>query len=750
MPGNFSDDSSDANELLFIDEDEIAPAAPSGGPAWRVLIVDDDEDVHVATELALRRVAILGRPMQFLHAYSAAEARRVLLDEADIAVILLDVVMESEHAGLELVHFVRNEAGLKQTRIVLRTGQPGYAPEIDAIRDYDINDFKTKAELTRPKLYATLTVAIRSYSQLRELEQHRLGLDAILRASNELMEEQKLPGFADGVINKLSALLNLPSDGLVYAQPLGDAAQSAAQGTVLAAAGSLAATLGKRLSDLPDDAGLVETLLASLRSQTNSFAPRSATLYLGGGTERQMVAHLRTPAPVPEIDQQLLEVFCTNISARLDNIELVDKLHDYAYIDQLLGLPNRIAFIEALDRALAQQPRPAHVVAIIGIDHFGDINLALGPDFGDQLLVAVGRRLGDSFGANAMVARVSGDTFGILGPDGDIHPEAIGELFSSPIQVGGGDVSVSVSTGLGRFSEVEGCGNGAFMEASIAAKQAKSGSRASSVYYSREMETQTRQRVSLHQKLRTAFDQKRLALHYQPQLSLETGMVIGCEALLRWQEQGQFIPPNEFIPLAESSGLIIQIGLWVLRSACAEQVRLERAGHGNVRMAVNVSMAQLRHTEFLDWLDAAIADTGIRPSQLELEITESMAMIDPAALVDLLQKIDARGVTVAIDDFGTGFSSLSYLQMFRVHRLKIDQSFVRNLNNQPGQQNSIAELIVQLGHKFGMSVIAEGVEYPEQADFLRSLGCDEVQGFHFARPMDAQALDAWLIGKAER
>lgn len=745
MPGNSPDNSSDSNDLLFIDEDEITLDAPSSAAAWRVLIVDDDEDVHVATDLALRRVAILGRSLHFLHAYSAAEARKVLLAESDIAVVLLDVVMESEHAGLELVHFVRHDAGLKETRIVLRTGQPGYAPEIDAIRDYDINDFKTKAELTRPKLYATLTVAIRCYAQLRELDQHRQGLATIIHASNALLAQQKLPDFAEGVIGKLCALLNAPSNGLIYLQPPPSDEFNMAQGKVLMAAGSFAPLLGKHLDELASDTGLAAALETCLRSGKASYTPYSATLYLGGNTQH-LVAHLQTPMPLRELQQQLLDVFCTNIGARFDNLELVERLHDYAYIDQLLGLPNRIAFIEALDKALAQQPRPAHVVAIIGIDHFGDINLALGPDFGDQLLMAVGRRLGDSFGASAMVARVSGDTFGILGPDGVIYPEAIGEVFNAPIQVGKDDVSVSVSTGLGRFSEVEGCGNGAFMEASIAAKQAKSGSRASSVYYSREMEAQTRQRVSLHQKLRAAFDQKRLSLHYQPQLNLANGEVIGCEALLRWQEQGQYIPPNEFIPLAESSGLIIQIGLWVLRSACAEQVRLMRGGHGDLRMAVNVSMAQLRHAEFLNWLDMAIADSGIRPSQLELEITESMAMLDPAALVGLLQEIDARGVTVAIDDFGTGFSSLSYLQMFRVHRLKIDQSFVRNLRSDAGQQNSIAELIVQLGHKFGMSVIAEGVEYPEQAAFLRDLGCDEVQGFHFGKPMDAQNLAAWLAG----
>lgn len=742
MPGSFSDDS---DHLQFIEEDDADAPVGSEQHVWRVLIVDDDADVHETTELALQRIAILGRPIQFLHAYSAAQARQILSSEPDIAVILLDVVMEQQDAGLQLVHYVRFDAGLKETRIVLRTGQPGYAPEIDAIRDYDINDYKTKAELTRPKLYSTLTVAIRSYSQLRALNSHRQGLDAIIRASNELLAAQGLPSFATGVLTLLCRLLKLSADGLVCARSPGDVSGDAANHIVIAALGRFAGALGRPLSELGDAASTI-ALARCLGEQRNQFTPQGIALYFGGRAGRQVAAYMDAPAALDEIDRQLLEVFGANLAARLDNIELFSQLHDYAYFDPLLRLPNRIAFIAALDAALAEQPRTDQVAAILSIDHFGDINIALGHRFGDQLLAAVGARLSGAFGPQAMVARVSGDTFGVLASGAQLHPEAIAELFSTPIRVADNEVSVTVSTGLVRFAEVDGSGNEAYMEASIAAKQAKSDSRSSCVYYSRAMETQTRQRVTLHQKLRAAFDQKRLTLHYQPQLSLETGKVIGCEALLRWREEGQYIPPNQFVPLAESSGLIIPIGLWVLRTACQEQVRLQQAGHADFRMAVNVSMAQLRHSKFLESLDQVVAESGIAPAQLELEITESMAMLDPSALVGLLHEIDARGITVAIDDFGTGFSSLSYLQQYRVHRLKIDQSFVHSLQDAKAGENSIAELVVQLGRKLNLSVIAEGVEYPEQAELLRRMGCHEAQGYHFARPMDADSLLNWLAG----
>jgi diguanylate cyclase (GGDEF)-like protein len=738
MPASFV---ADSDQLQFIEE-ESAPEEALPAETWRVLIVDDDKDVHAATELALRHVPILGRRLEFLHAYSAKEAQKLLRHEADIAVVLLDVVMEQHDAGLKLVHFIRHEAGLSETRIVLRTGQPGYAPEIEAIRDYDINDYWIKAELTRSKLYTTLTVAIRSYFQLRALESNRLGMEAIVRAGNELMGEQRLPQFAAKALGLLCRFAGAGSVGFVCAVRMPNE-QEPALLTMLAASGRFAIVSGEPLTTAEDEPIRV-MLAAALRDQCHVFSEQGCVLYLGSQSEHQVAVYLERAGALGDTERQLLEVLSSNLSARLDNLDLFSRLHDFAFRDPLLGLPNRRAFIAALDEALVQKPRRDAVVAILGIDHFGDINVALGPRFGDELLGAVAQRLARVFGPDTLVARVSGDTFGLIGPDALIQPDSISELFSTPIRVGSNDVNVTVSTGLLRFSEAAGTGNEAFMEAAMAAKQAKSGSRSGCVYYARAMEAHTRQRVTLHQKLHAAFDQNRLMLHYQPQVELASGRPVGYEALLRWKEDDQFIPPSQFIPLVESSGLIIPLGLWVLRRACSEQVRLAAAGYPELRMAVNVSMAQLRHPLFLEWLDEAVADTGIVADKLELEITESMAMLEPQTLVRLLQEIDARGIKVAIDDFGTGFSSLSYLQQFRVHRLKIDQSFVARLSGGRDGDSSIAELIVQLGHKLGLQLIAEGVEKAEQANSLLALGCHEAQGYYYARPMDIEALQAWL------
>jgi EAL domain-containing protein (putative c-di-GMP-specific phosphodiesterase class I) len=281
-------------------------------------------------------------------------------------------------------------------------------------------------------------------------------------------------------------------------------------------------------------------------------------------------------------------------------------------------------------------------------------------------------------------------------------------------------------------------------DANIALKRAKLEHRGHYCYYTRSMGGEMRARVRLMQDLRQALGGGSLYLLFQPQINLDDGKAVGAEALLRWRtESGQLVPPDQFIPLAEDSGLIVAIGDWVLRGACQQLVALKHAGFGQFRMAVNVSVVQFRHPDFIGMLERVIAETGVDPANVELEITESVAMLDPERIVALLNRIKEFGFTVAIDDFGTGFSSLAYLQRLPVDRLKIDRGFVGRIAFE-GEGKNIAEMIIDLGRNLGMGVIAEGVEDAAQADYLRTRGCHEAQGFLYARPLDATALLDWL------
>ncbi|MGZ5817866.1 MAG: bifunctional diguanylate cyclase/phosphodiesterase [Burkholderiaceae bacterium] len=732
------------DDLVFMDEaaspDGVAER-PTTPAAWRVLIIDDDADVHTATTFALHNLEMQHRPLTFLHAYSAAEARQLLKQESDIAVILLDVVMEQEDAGLKLVRYIREDCGMTEVRIILRTGQPGYAPEMDAIRDYDINDYKTKSELTRIKLFTTVTAAIRSYEQIRAINASRRGLDLIVQASTELMGLQGLQNFANGVITQIAHLLHTKPDGLLCVQ--GDADDKNDALFIVAGAGQYATLANKPLAKIRD-AHVIQTIQRAAAEHRNIYGPTFAALYFTGNTGRKFTAYLHTNTAIDEVDQGLLEVFCSNISVGLDNVMLVTRLHNFAFYDPLCKLPNRTKLVEILNETLALPDKDKSILALVDIDHFAETNDALGHGFGDLLLLAVAARLQDRLGDQLRLGRVGGDAFSLLGPESQINPQIIQDLFSTPFSIDGEALQLSATVGLLRLGDYQGTGAEALKDADIALKRAKLQQRSGHFYFSSSMGIDSRERVRMMHALRNSFEDKQLFVAYQPQIDLATKQPIGTEALLRWKTaDGNFIAPDKFIPLAEYSGLIIDLGEWVMRTACHELVRLRENGFNNIMMAINVSLVQFRHPRFLEMLQSALRDTKAPAKFIELEITESMAMEDPNFLIKTLEQIHATGITIAIDDFGTGFSSLSYLQQLKVDRIKIDRAFVSEITNS-SRGSSIAEMIIQLGRNLDLPVIAEGVENERQSEILTSLGCPFAQGFLFARPMTSDLLLSWL------
>lgn len=733
---------------LFEFIDATPPGEASDATAlrdpWRILVVDDDVDVHESTAYGLRGLDIEGRRLHLIHAYSAAQALEILRREPDVAVILLDVVMETESAGLATVSAIRNELGMGNARIVLRTGQPGQAPEIETIRRYDINDYKTKSELTRTKLYTTLTTAIRSFDQLRRLDASRRGLEQIVAASNQFIAQDGLHSFAAGVITQIAGLVGIEPEGLVCASAgPGSQPDALLDYRVIAAAGRLAHLIQGRLADIADP-HIVSSLTRCLRDRGNLLADRSMTLFFPGRDGHDFAAFVYANAPLRDVDMHLLEVFCTNISLCAANIDLVTRLRDFAFVDRLLGLPNRTAFIEHLDQAVTTGSSAGQVVALMDVDQFAETNDMFGHAYGDLLLAAIADRLRAACTDNCMLARVAGDTFALVGNETQVKPETLRHLFDKAFDVAGVQRPVSVCMGFVRCNSSAGGGLELIKNASLALKRAKEAGLGRSEYYSTEVGVVMRERTRLLHSLQQAFDAEHLFVMYQPQVSLATGTPTGVEALLRWRlDDGRFVAPDQFIPVAEQSGLIVAIGAWVLRTALHAWLSLRAAGAPDLRMAVNVSSLQFAQKDFLAVVDTALQDTGAPPQCLELEITESVAVMGMERVADVLRQIKARGIAVAIDDFGTGFSSLSYLDRLPADRLKIDRAFVSSLDS--GQSGArIAEMIVPLGHQLGMKVIAEGVESDGQARILRDMGCDEAQGYLFARPMLLADLLPWL------
>jgi len=729
--------SNDDVGLLLPEADGALVSSPAD--EWKVLIVDADDAVHLAIISALANIPILGRPLHFLHAYSASQTIECLSNEHDVAALMLDVHTEQMDAGLNLIRTIRGDLGLHDLRIILRTGLTSPPPEIEAIRDCDINDYHLQPELSQSSLYATLTAVIRAYTQLRTLDAGRRGLDMIIKASGRLMAHPSLQEFSGSIISEISILLGLELEGLVCTRHNDTPTEPI---KIIAATGRYTQFSGQPLDSI-GSVSKVELLTRALDERRNVFTTDSSALFFSGKSGNELLVFIRTGFPLNEISRQLLEVFCTNIAINLDNMALFDQLHDQAYNDQLLHIPNRLDFMRTVGEALAAD-RQSKTIAIVDIDHFSHLNDALGHRYGDTLLKAVAHRMSDSLVPGTVISRLAADTFGILGDHENVTPEILLALFRKPYIIENAEQSLSATIGLAHLSEVDGNGSDAVKSATIALNLAKNNSRGEGLFFTRNMEFESRARLRLLRELRSAFDRERLFVVYQPQFCLKTRRVTGVEALLRWRtDEGNFIPPDQFIPLAESSGLIVGLGKWVLRTACHDLQRLVNEGFKEVRMAVNVSVMQFRHPGFIDTVNDALTESRIDPGLLELELTESVAMLDANFMLATLNQLKSRGIAIAIDDFGTGFSSLSYLERLNVDRLKIDQSFI----NQMTQTNSslrIVETVIQLGHSLKLQVIAEGVEQKSQADLLETIGCHEAQGYLFARPMTFADLRGFL------
>jgi diguanylate cyclase (GGDEF)-like protein len=732
------------DELIFLEEEEHSDQVAQTYGCWNVLIVDDDEEIHTVTRLALSDLILNEKKLCFFHAYSGAQALEMIAEKASsLAIILLDVVMETDDAGLMVAKKMREELKIIEPRIILRTGQPGYAPEESVIKEYDINDYKTKTELTRSKLVTAIIASLRSYQQILTINQGREGLKKIISSAANLLEEHSVEGFCEGVVTQISSLLGLNAGGVVCARA-GSVLDKDDDGVyVLGAAGEFAQYINEKLENLHDDK-IVSYVNQALQQKKHVFKHDCSVLYMNSSGYEAAV-YLNVADAINEDHRQLIEVFLSSISVGYENVNLFHQLRNAAFKDWLTKLPNRTEFVNMLDALSRTTGEKSNIVAsLIDISHFSDVNDGLGQEAGNSLLLAVAERITTMLGSQVQIARIGADVFGMIGPDKLVNEDHINELFISPFKAGDHTLPVKVTLGLCKVGGDKVSGINLLKQTNIALNHAKKHHGKNFEYYAPEMEEETTWRLGMIRQLRLDFAERRLQLWYQPQVDLVSERVVGMEALLRWPSRdGGFISPVVFVPLAEYSGLIIEIGEWVLQESCRQLRALNELGYADLRMAVNISMPQFRDPLFVGMVKDAVLQEQLKPEFIELEITESVVMDEPQIVVDALKELKAFGVKIAIDDFGTGFSSMSYLQQLPLDRLKVDRSFVNEVL--PGQSAFIAETIVTLGNKLGLQTIAEGVERREQASYMLKLGCDEAQGYLYAKPMPYDDLVQFLI-----
>lgn len=431
-----------------------------------------------------------------------------------------------------------------------------------------------------------------------------------------------------------------------------------------------------------------------------------------------------------------------------------EEIRHRAYHDNLTGLPNRMLFKDHLELALAQARRSRTPLAILflDLDRFKNINDTLGHAAGDLLLKEVATRLEQRCRGADTVARLGGDEFIMLAQslrvaeDAAKVAEGVLDVLRPTVDVNGHELGITTSIGISVFPGDGDDVDTLIKHADVAMYRAKDKGRNHYQIYQPEMNARAMELLLIEQNLRQAIEREEFVVHYQPKVDAVTGAILSTEALVRWQRDGSMVPPGDFISTAENTGQIVEIGEWVLRTACLQARRWQRDGHPSLGLAVNLSPLQLHRRNFLDMVRQVLDETAFDPTLLELELTENALMNDTEAAIATLKRLREMGIRIALDDFGTGHSSLAKLKGLPITIVKVDRGFVRDCTDP--RDGAIVRAIVDMAHSLDLRVVAEGVETPEQAKVMRYYGCEELQGYYFSRPVEAEALAHLLSARA--
>lgn len=428
------------------------------------------------------------------------------------------------------------------------------------------------------------------------------------------------------------------------------------------------------------------------------------------------------------------------------------KIKELAYRDSLTDLPNRRLFLDRLEMAISRASHYHREMGLLflDLDHFKLINDSMGHKIGDLLLQQVGSRLKKCAQPGDTVARFGGDEFVmILSEIDDSHmissrAEQILEIMKHPFNLADQEIFASFSIGASTYPMGGMDGSNLMTSADAAMYRAKQMGRNCYVVFSKEMQELAKQQLTLHTELRRAVENEEFVVYYQPKHHPLTSRLMGMEALVRWQHPTQgLLQPGVFIPAAEETGMIIPLGLWVLKTACLQTRKWYDSGYKDIHVSVNLSLIQLQQPDLINQITKILEDTGMDPTWLELEITESVAMDHLEIVLELLNKLRIIGISLALDDFGTGYSSLNYLNKLPMDKLKIDRTFMQHVPEDP-KESDLVKFMINMAHNLGMKVVAEGVERPDQIAFLEQNGCDEIQGYIFNKPLPASQFDALL------
>jgi diguanylate cyclase len=743
--------------------DASAPAASNdvhGGPAVDhpsiLLVFAHDEYFHLFVRRALDGVDEGLTRIRLLHAYTEQETRVLAAANQHITTLLLSVSQANADHVLDLLHHVRHELRLRSLRIIMR-----FSEDVDPQRftGFDIAVSRPSRDWNANHLAGAVSCSIIDYWRAVRADmpvqdaRHPLQNAPASREANEIgiCPWAEKEGAAE-LLRLLGVLTGTSPDGMVVVR---NKRAPASALSLLSAAGRYAdptdVFLPSRIDPL---AGSI--IAAAIEQKDHLYTRDMAALYLAGDEGTAYVALLYTSKHLDLATRQLLGNVCANIGIGLKNAVVVAKLQQFAFVDLPTGLANRIRLTTTLDELLCTDAKRGKALTLIEVEYVSKpayIAQSLEDDFGELVIQAIAGRLAEATAGCMLLARRGMIQFAILGPASHTDPVKIQRVFEPPFDVAGKNVHIRATLGLLDLTSYGGTATNAVQDASTALHGARATQRSGHLYYSDSTTEEVRSNITLLHGLRNALERRELSVAYQPQIDLSTNEVTGVEALMRWTTRdGMAIPPSQFIPVADHSGLIIRLGEWMMRKACMKLTELHRDGFDTVSMAINISYAQLRHPQFLDTFTAVLEQTGVSPAFVELEITDAMVMNNSTTWRQSLEYLRRLGVRISLDDFGAKPTSLNgwrtrgqigELGHIGIDKLKIDRAFVKQMT-ESAHGGNIAEQVVQLGKRHNLQVTAEGIDDPRQVDMLTQLGCGAGQGYLFAKPMTPDQLHPWL------
>lgn len=712
---------------------------------WNILIVDDEKVVHEATRLAISHEMIFGSPIVLHHVYSAAEAMEKIRSNIEFSVAFIDVVMEEADSGLQLVKKIRAE-GLSELRIVLRTGQPGYAPELSVLTDFDINDYRTKNELTKNKLLSVLLSSIRSYSQMQSLKKARSGLELIVEASSDLLQEKNLEIFGSGVLTQISAILGIKVSGFLSLSSVSSPALNKFEDfNIMCGVGKYSDTNSTMISD-DENSTISRVFLESKNKDLVVQSHHSVGIYIKSSYASDAFIYIDCERELNAEDITILKIFGSNISSIYTNINLIKKLDQIAFKNPEIGIPNMNAMRKKINRLLSQGISGFSLV-VIHPESLGKLNSLFGIKAIENIFIQTNNLLLETFKEAHLIALSSWGDFVILLDVSDYNRVKLESFNTYSITLNNNPIQMMATLASAHSLPEENNAEQIIQRANLTLLLAKEYHRGKVTEYNPDVIDDQKKRLSIYYYLSETFKSGAPAVEVYLQAKYDSlnKKVVGAEALSRLKVNGQYVSPVIFIPLLEESGfsdnllelLFLEISKW------QNDKRLKRQNIFPV--SVNLTMKDIHQEGYGEKLISMVNSLNVTPFDVEFEITEGSMMHNLEQTIVELEVIRSHGFRIAVDDFGTGYSSLSYLDKLPVDTLKIDKAFIDRLTP-INARNSIVATIIGMADSLRMDVIAEGVETFEQAQALQFLGCNICQGFLYSKPIRIDLFESSDIG----